>query len=76
MIFPLSKKDQEVLDEFGRFKEVTEKYTRYYDENEEELVPPEFPEAKDWEHLPLHQLERLQTEGATKPATFGHAPGN
>jgi len=69
--FSISKKDQEVLDEFGRFKEVTEKYTRYYDENEEELVPKEFPEAKDWDHLPMLQMERGQAEGATQGATFG-----
>ena len=69
--FSISQKDQEVLDEFESFKDVTEKYARYYDENEEELVPKEFPEAKDWDHLPMLQLGRMEHEGATQLATFG-----
>ncbi|MCP4755842.1 MAG: acyl-CoA dehydrogenase [Proteobacteria bacterium] len=68
--FSINEKDQEVLDEGSRFKAVTEKYARYYDDNEEELVPQEFPEAKDWDHLPMLNMERMQAEGVTKPATF------
>lgn len=68
--FSIHEKDQELLDETARFKEVTDGYARYYDENEEELVPPEFPEAKDWDHLAKMDLERGKIEGVTKPFTF------
>ena len=69
--FSISEKDQEILDESARFKAVTEEYARYYDEHEEELVLQEFPEAKDWDHLPLLMMDRLKHEGATQGATFG-----
>ena len=68
--FSLSEKDQEFIDETARYKKVVEKYARYYDDHEEELVPPEFPEAKDWDHLPQMDLDRPKQEGATKPFTF------
>ena len=70
--FSINEHDQKVLEETKRMKEVIDtKYTRYYDINEEEMAPDEFPEAKDWDHLPKMQMERMGKEGVTQPATYG-----
>ena len=72
--FTFSEFDQKVLEENDRMKQVIdEKYTRYYDIHEKEIAPDEMPEAKDFDHIPALQMERMGKEGATKPATFGMA---
>ena len=69
--FTISEFDQKVLDETHKLKQmIDEKYTRYYDIHEEELIPPELPEAKDWEYLTPLLMERGKKEGATQGATF------
>jgi acyl-CoA dehydrogenase len=47
--FELSSRDKSVLDEVRRQALVFRKYARYYDEHEEEFVPDELPEAKDYQ---------------------------
>jgi acyl-CoA dehydrogenase len=70
--FSIGEFDQKVLDETLVMKKIIdEKYVRYYDIHEEELLPPELPEAKDWKHLEPMLAERGKKEGATKPGTFG-----
>ena len=43
--FTLTEKDQQLLDQVRAEALVCRKYARYYDENEEEFIPDEFPEA-------------------------------
>ena len=69
--FTISEFDQKVLDETLQLKKmIDEKYARYYDIHEEELIIPELPEAKDWEHLNPMLMERGKKEEATQGATF------
>ena len=68
--FSLNEKDQELLDEIRKEGLVVRKYTRYYDDHEEELPPSEFPEAKDFAHIPLLHLDRPKAEGACSPTVF------
>ena len=55
--FELSKKDREVLDQLRQEALVARRYARYYDENEHEFIPDEFPEFKDFPNLYAHFLE-------------------
>jgi acyl-CoA dehydrogenase len=47
--FELSARDASVLEEVRRQALVSRKYARYYDEHEDEFVPDELPEAKDYQ---------------------------
>lgn len=49
--FTLSEKDQQIIAELRKQAEVQRKYARYYDDNEAELAPNEFPEAADFDHI-------------------------
>jgi len=70
--FSINEHDQKVLDETNLMKKmIDEKYVRYYDIHEEELLPPELPEANDWKHLEPMLAERGKKDGTTKPGTFG-----
>ncbi|MFO7965665.1 MAG: acyl-CoA dehydrogenase family protein [Desulfobacterales bacterium] len=69
--FSLNEKDQEILQEIRKQGLVVRKHTRYYDDHEDELPPSEFPEAKDFEHIPLMMLERPKAPGACSPTVFG-----
>jgi acyl-CoA dehydrogenase len=46
--FTLTPFDRSFLDEVRRQALVSRKYARYYDEHEDEFVPSELPEAKDY----------------------------
>jgi acyl-CoA dehydrogenase len=46
--FELTPNDQAMLDEVRRQSLVVRNYARYYDEHEQEFVPNELPEAKDF----------------------------
>ena len=48
--FELSNLDRKVLDEVRRQALVCREYARYYDEHEDEFVPKELPEAKDFDN--------------------------
>ncbi len=69
--FSLNEKDREILEEIRKQGLVVRKYTRYYDDHEDELPPSEFPEAKDFAHIPMMMLERPKAEGACSPTVFG-----
>jgi acyl-CoA dehydrogenase len=47
--FQLTPLDRQVLDEVRRQALVCRKYARHYDEHEDEFVPDELPEAKDYQ---------------------------
>ncbi len=49
--FTLNEKELEIISELHREGQVRRKYARYYDSHEEELIPVEFPEAKDFDHI-------------------------
>jgi acyl-CoA dehydrogenase len=69
--FSMNEHDQKLINEIRRMNQVIEaKYARYYDIHEEELTPPELPEAKDWDHVGPMALEHMSKEGVTKGATF------
>ncbi|MCP4681203.1 MAG: acyl-CoA dehydrogenase [Desulfobacterales bacterium] len=67
--FSLSEKDQEIINEIRRAGLVVRKYARYYDEHEDELIPEEFPEAKDFDHIDFMSLDRSKDD--TSPTVFG-----
>lgn len=69
--FSLNEKDREIVETIRKQGLVVRKYARYYDDHEEELPPGEFPEAKDFAHLPLMMMERIKGEGACSPTVFG-----
>lgn len=66
--FTLNEKEQEVINEVRREGLVIRKYARYYDDNEHELPPDEFPEAKEFAHI--DQMAQQRGEDATSPTTF------
>lgn len=68
--FSLNDKDQEILDELSRQVLAARKYARYYDVNEEELPPDEFPEAKEFDHIRQLYRERRKYEGHTTTEVF------
>ncbi len=49
--FTLNDKEQEIIDEVHREGLVRRKHARYYDSHEEELIPDEFPEAAEFDHI-------------------------
>lgn len=67
--FSLGEKDQKILNEIKREALACRKYARYYDVHEDELTPDEFPEAKEFDHIPMMGFDR--GEDATSPTTFG-----
>jgi acyl-CoA dehydrogenase len=69
--FSMNEHDQKLINEIRRMNGVIEaKYARYYDIHEDELTPPELPEAKDWDHVGPMAMEHMKKEGVTKGATF------
>jgi len=52
--FSLTEKDQQLLDQVRAEALVCRKYARYYDENEHEFIPDEFPEVSDFPNLYAH----------------------
>ncbi|MBW1894766.1 MAG: acyl-CoA dehydrogenase family protein, partial [Deltaproteobacteria bacterium] len=48
---------------------VVRKHARYYDNHEKELLPDEFPEAKDFDHINLMAMDR--GEEGSSPTVFG-----
>lgn len=66
--FTLNEKEQEIIKELHREGLVIRKYARYYDENEHELPPDEFPEAKEFAHI--DQMAQQRGDNATSPTTF------
>jgi len=66
--FTINAKEQEIISEIRREGLVLRKYARYYDENEHELPPDEFPEAKEFEHIDKMAQER--GEDGTSPTVF------
>jgi acyl-CoA dehydrogenase len=68
--FSLNEKDAAIMEEIRKQGIAVRKYTRYYDDHEEELPPEEFPEAKEFEHLLKMMIERGQAEGPCSPTVF------
>ncbi|MGH7336549.1 MAG: hypothetical protein ACREI7_03130, partial [Myxococcota bacterium] len=60
--FSLTEKDQQLLDQVRAEALVCRKYARYYDENEHEFIPDEFPEFKDFPNLYAHFLGRTEND--------------
>ena len=58
--FTLTEKDQQLLDQVRAEALVCRKYARYYDEHEEEFIPDEFPEYKDFPNLYAHFAGRTE----------------
>jgi acyl-CoA dehydrogenase len=56
--FALNEKEQAIIDEIRKEGLVCRKYARYYDVNETEIPPEEFPEAKDFDHINLMMMDR------------------
>ena len=70
--FTLNEKEQELIAEIRRAGEVRRKYSRYYDQHEEEIPPEEFPEHKDFEHVDMIRIATTDRgENASAPTTFG-----
>ncbi|MBT4519323.1 MAG: acyl-CoA dehydrogenase [Halieaceae bacterium] len=67
--FTVSEIDQQILDQIRAEGKAGEKYTRYYEDNEEELLKDEFPEAKNFP--PLIEKFARRTESDTSGATLG-----
>ncbi|MBU3917850.1 acyl-CoA/acyl-ACP dehydrogenase, partial [bacterium] len=68
--FSLNEKDREIIQEIRKKGKVLRKYARYYDDYEEEKIPDEFPEAKDFDHIGLMNMERMSIQGATSGMVF------
>lgn len=67
--FTLNAREQEIIKEIRRQGMVIrEKYARYYDDNEKELPPDEFPEAAEFAHIEKMMAER--GEDATPNTVF------
>lgn len=67
--FTLNEKEQAIIDEIIKEGLVARKYARYYDLNEEEIPPDEFPEARDFDHINTMMLDR--GENPSSPSVFG-----
>ena len=68
--FSLNETDQKVLAEMRKQSEAVRKYSRYYDDHEEEVPPDEFPEAKEFDYIMKMMMERGQAEGACTGTVF------
>lgn len=66
--FTLTEREQEIVSELKAEGQVARKYARYYDDNEEELYPDEFPEAKDF--TKINKLVREQGEAQSSPSVL------
>jgi len=51
--FTLNEKEREIISEIRRAGRVRKKYSRYYDQHEEEVPPAELPEHKEFEHTDM-----------------------
>jgi acyl-CoA dehydrogenase len=60
--FTLTENDENVLAEVRRQALVCRSYARYYDEHEEEFVPDELPEAKDYKSPFEHMRGRSDAD--------------
>jgi acyl-CoA dehydrogenase len=60
--FSLTEKDQQLLDQVRAEALVCRKYARYYDENEQEFIPDEFPEVSDFPNLYAHFVGRTEND--------------
>ena len=67
--FSLNEKEQTIIEEIHKQGLACRKYARYYDVNETEIPPDEFPEAKDFDHIIPMYLDR--GEDACSPSVFG-----
>ncbi len=56
--FSLCENDRKIIEGIRQAGLVCRKYARYYDDHEDELVPSEFPEAKDFDYLDLLAMDR------------------
>ena len=66
--FTLGEKDKKISIELRKQAEVQRKYARYYDLHEDEILPEEFPESPEFDHIDQMVEERGQ-DGCT-PAVF------
>jgi acyl-CoA dehydrogenase len=60
--FTLSEKDRQLLEQVREEARLCRKYARYYDEHEEEFIPDEFPEAKDFPSIYTHLAGRTESD--------------
>ncbi len=66
--FSLNEKDQAVFVEMQKLGQAKRKHARYYDEHEDEMLPEEFPEAVEFDHIDQIAMDRGE-DGCT-PSVF------
>ena len=64
--FTLSGNDKDILESVAAEAKAGEKYARYYDEHEDEVLPKAFPEAKGFPSI----LERIRRRPVDDTAPF------
>lgn len=68
--FIIDPDDKKILDQIQTEGKIGEKYTRYYEEHEDELPPVHFEEAEQFTPLPKLVASRKLGPDITPPATF------
>lgn len=69
--FSLNEMDQQMLDDVRQYREENIKSARYYDENEEEVMPDQPPDQKAFEAYVKKNTERAKQPGACTPGVYG-----
>lgn len=69
--FSLNEADQQILEEARQHREENIKKARYYDDNEEEIMPDPPADQKAFEAYAKKYADRAKQPGATSPGVFG-----